>query len=67
MNYDQAIIRASSHFLTKSLPEEWVDWDEDQVDNFLEQYAMLDMVWDVADLWDCIETLAYDFIELTKE
>ena len=67
MNYDQAITRASSHFLRKSLPEECGEWEEEELNEYLEYYAMLGMDWDVVDLWDCIETLAYDFMELTKE
>ena len=67
MNYEQAIIRASSHFLTKQLPEEWVGWEDEQIENFLEKHMMLDMEWDIVDLWDCIETLSDDFVELTEE
>ena len=67
MKYDQAIIRASSHFLTKQLPEDWVEWEQEWVDNFLENHMMLGMAWDIVDLWDCIETLANDFVELTEE
>jgi hypothetical protein len=64
MNYDQAIIKASCHFLTQELPEEWVEWSRGQLNDFLEKHAILDMAWDIADLWDCIETLAYEFIEM---
>ena len=63
MNYEQAIIK---HPLTsdKTITEEWVEWDNEQIDNFLENHMIHDLSWDIVDLWDCIETLAYDFIEM---
>ena len=67
MTYDQAIIRASAHFLTQSLPPESGEWDDRQIDAWLEDHALLGLPWDIADLWDCIDTLAEDYIKLTTK
>ena len=58
----EAYIFASGHYLTNHLPENWEDWSEEKLHNFLE-----DNVWEPFELytcthkvWEYIETLARD-------
>ena len=64
VHYHESIIWASAHYLAEQLPEEYVDWEEQKLDDFLR-----DNVWqpfeyyDVNFVWECIIGLAYDFRE----
>ena len=39
MERNDLIARLSGHFLTEQLPKDWVLWEGEQVDAFLEQHA----------------------------
>jgi len=59
---NESIIWASGHFLCSHFPEEFADWDEEQINQF-----MMENVWEpfegysIDTVWENIESLAYDF------
>tara|TARA_R100001594_G_scaffold140936_1_gene186423 strand:+ start:346 stop:591 length:246 start_codon:yes stop_codon:yes gene_type:complete len=59
---NEALIWASGHFLCEHFPEDFINWEEEQVDRFI-----LDNVWQpfegysAEDVWENIDNLAYDF------
>ena len=59
---NEALIWASGHFLCEHFPEDFVNWEEEQVDRFI-----LDNVWQpfegysAEDVWENIDNLACDF------
>ena len=59
---NEALIWASGHFLCEHFPEDFVNWEEEQVDRFI-----LDNVWQpfegysAEDVWEIIDSLASDF------
>ena len=59
---NEALIWASGHFLCEHLPEDFINWEEEQVDRFI-----LDNVWQpfegypAEDVWEIIDSLASDF------
>tara|TARA_R100000231_G_scaffold28172_1_gene24967 strand:- start:408 stop:653 length:246 start_codon:yes stop_codon:yes gene_type:complete len=59
---NEALIWASGHFLCEQFPEDFINWEEEQVDKFI-----LDNVWQpfegysAEDVWENIDNLAYDF------
>ena len=59
---NEALIWASGHFLCEHFPEDFINWEEEQVDKFI-----LDNVWQpfegysAKDVWENIDNLAYDF------
>tara|TARA_R100000664_G_scaffold25587_1_gene35610 strand:+ start:542 stop:787 length:246 start_codon:yes stop_codon:yes gene_type:complete len=59
---NEALIWASGHFLCEHFPEDFINWEEEQVDKFI-----LDNVWQpfegysAEDVWENIDNLAYDF------
>ena len=61
---NEALIWASGHFLTNHFPEDFKDWEEEQVYEFI-----LDNVWQpfegysAEDVWENIDNLACDFKE----
>jgi len=60
----ESIIWASGHYLTEKLPEEYVDWEDQKLDDYIR-----DNVWqpfedyEVSFIGECIVELAYDFRE----
>ena len=61
----ESIIWASGHYLTNHLPNNYDEWEEEELDRFLEDNA-----WEMVEraspkyIWEYIKNLAYDF-ELT--
>ena len=59
---NEALIWASGHFLCEHFPEDFINWEEEQVDRFI-----LDNVWQpfegysAEDVWEIIDSLASDF------
>tara|TARA_R100000773_G_C4143044_1_gene68551 strand:- start:280 stop:525 length:246 start_codon:yes stop_codon:yes gene_type:complete len=59
---NEALIWASGHFLCEHFPEDFINWEEEQVDKFI-----LDNVWQpfegysAEDVWEIIDSLASDF------
>jgi len=58
----ESIIWASGHYLTNHLPNDYDEWEEEELDKFLEDNA-----WEMVEgaspkyIWEYIENLAYDF------
>ena len=58
----EALIWASGHYLCENFPEDFKDWEEEQVNEFI-----LDNVWQpfegysAEDVWENIDNLASDF------
>ena len=58
----EALIWASGHYLCEHFPEDFKDWEEEQVNEFI-----LDNVWQpfegysAEDVWENIDNLACDF------
>jgi len=58
----ESIIWASGHYLTEHLPEEYDDWEEEKLDEYLTSNAWQPFEYDEADsIWEFITGLAYDF------
>ena len=61
MTYSELVVRVSAHFLTKPLPDNWMDLEPDDLDQFMQDYA-----WepfenkDTDDVLFIIESLAQD-------
>lgn len=68
MTYDQALRRASGHYLYKHLPEEWNQWQGDKLDKFIDKYKC-ELVENqpIHTIYEYIETLAIDFIKAIRE
>jgi hypothetical protein len=62
MNMKNAIIKASGHFLTEHLPENWQDMTEEDINQFMKDHTWerLEGV-DLDEVWGHIEILAMDF------
>ena len=55
----QDLIFASSYYLFESLPNEFVDWKEDKLNEWIEEHAWQPFeFWKGEDLWMEIEKLA---------
>jgi len=58
----ESIIWASGHYLTEHLPDEYDEWKEKELDEYI-----LDFIWQPFEyysadqVWENIENLAYDF------
>ena len=58
----ESIIWASGHYLTEHLPEEYEDWKEEKLDEYLTSNAWQPFQYNEADsIWEFITGLAYDF------
>ena len=58
----ESIIWASGHYLTEHLPEEYDDWEEEKLDEYLTSNAWQPFEYDEADsIWEFITGLACDF------
>ena len=68
MNKTQAIIRASAHYLTDPIPEEFFDWDYNKQNDFLQDYAW-EPFEDCAgeELYRRIDNLALDMMNIAHE
>ena len=68
MTYEKIFARMSGHFLAAHLPDDWHEWEEEK----LEQY-MLDNhwepfeYWDVHDMYELIDGLTVDVIDLMSK
>ena len=48
--HDRLFIRMSAHFLTKKLPDEAIDWDEDEIEEFVERHVWEPLEYTSADI-----------------
>lgn len=68
MNKTQALIRASAHYLTDPIPEEFFDWDHNKQNLFLEDYAWEPFeACDGEELYQHIDHLALDMMNIADE
>tara|TARA_B100000035_G_C20725950_1_gene433343 strand:+ start:234 stop:512 length:279 start_codon:yes stop_codon:yes gene_type:complete len=49
--HDRLFIHMSANYLTERLPDEAIDWDEDQIEEFIERHA-----------WEPLEYLSADCV-----
>lgn len=68
MTYQEALRRASGHYLCRHLPKSWGDWEMDKVDKFIDRWKC-ELVEDqpVSVVYEYIETLAIDMLRIIKE
>jgi hypothetical protein len=68
LTYENATILASGHYLCKSLPAGWEDWEDEKKDKFVEENAWQPFeYWDAKELWREISQLSDDFIKVAKQ
>ena len=65
---DEIFARMSGHYLTRFLPSEWVDWDDDQVEEFFIEHAWEPLEnWPVNEVFSQISSVTDDVIRLLEE
>lgn len=65
---DEIFARMSGHYLTSFLPPEWVDWDDDQVEEFFIEHAWEPLEdWPVDEVFSQISSVTDDVIRLLEE
>lgn len=68
INRDEIFARMSGHYLTSFLPPEWVDWDDDQVEEFFIEHAWEPLEnWPVNEVFSQISSVTDDVIRLLEE
>ena len=61
------IARASSHFLCESLPDNWQEMSDDELDQFLTTYAWEPFeYWPTDDVWELIDSLALEIQNIVE-
>ncbi len=61
------IARASAHFLTERLPDNWQDMSDPAVDQFMINHAWEPFErWDIQDVWELIEQIAMEFYNIEE-
>ena len=64
----QDLIFASSYYLFETLPNHFIDWEEDKLNEWIEEHAWQPFEnWEGEDLWIEIEKLADGVREYIKE
>lgn len=68
MTYEQALSRASGHYLCRHLPEDWEKWDQTKIDRFISKWKC-ELVEDIPIevVFEYIETLAIDMLRLLNQ
>lgn len=67
MKKENALILASTYYLCDALPETFVDFDADELEQFLEANAWQPFECFVAaDIWELISDLADEFVRVSK-
>lgn len=65
ISWEKFVSKASSHFLVVPLPEEFLEWEEEKIDNFIDTNKTY---WfkncDANDLYEIIEVLALEMLYL---
>ena len=62
MEYKEAMIWASAHYLTESFPKDWDYLDDDQIKSYIKEHEWEPLErWDATEILECIEALASDF------
>ena len=67
MKKENAIILASTYYLCDDLPETFVEFNADELDQFLEANAWQPFEnYSAADIWEYINDLADEFVRVSK-
>lgn len=67
MEKEDALILASRYYLCEELPETYVDFDADKLDQFIESNAWQPFeFYPAVDIWDLINDLADEFVRVSK-
>jgi hypothetical protein len=68
MTYEQALSRASGHYLCRHLPTDWAKWDQTKIDRFISKWKS-ELIEDqpIEVIHEYIETLALDMLRLLNE
>ena len=65
---NEAMIRASGHFLTNEFPVDWQDMTEEELLKFIDENQWQHFEgYDAVYVWEHIENLAQDFISFAKK
>lgn len=65
---DEIFARMSGYYLTSFLPPEWVDWDDEQIDEFFEEHAWEPFEhWPVDEVFSQISSVTDEVIRLLEE
>lgn len=68
MTKEQALIRASAHYLTEPIPEDFFDWNEQKQNTFLTLNAWQPFEeYPPEDIYQCIDDLALDMMNIACE
>jgi len=68
MNIKKAYEIAAGNYLTKDLPKDWEEMEEEEFNRFIEDNKWEPFAnWDAHQVWESIDTLANEIIEATKE
>tara|TARA_R110001632_G_scaffold211042_1_gene336359 strand:- start:372 stop:626 length:255 start_codon:yes stop_codon:yes gene_type:complete len=66
--HDRLFIHMSANYLTEKLPDEAIDWDEDQIEEFVESHAWEPLEYMAADcVVDMIESAVFASQEFFKQ
>ena len=61
-------IKASGEVLTEYLPEDWQDWEDEKLNEWVEKHAWEPYEWWTAEqLWDQIVSVSYIMLEIHIE
>ena len=67
MTKTQAYIRASKFYLSEELPSDFFELDEQEVTDFIQDNAWQPFEqWEPHGIWDLIEDLASEFLEVSN-
>ena len=67
MTKEQAISRASTHYLTTQIPEEFFGWDEEKQNTFLNAHAWEPFKdYPPEDIYEYIDNLALDMMKIAR-
>ena len=65
---DEIFARLSGYYLTSFLPPEWVDWDDEQIDEFFEEHVWEPFEhWPTDEVFSQISSLTDEVIRLLEE
>tara|TARA_S200002703_G_scaffold66402_1_gene57600 strand:+ start:246 stop:488 length:243 start_codon:yes stop_codon:yes gene_type:complete len=65
---DRLFISMSAHFLTEQLPDEAIDWDEDQIEKFCEDHVWQPLEYvPVDEVVEMIESAAHHAFEFFRK
>tara|TARA_R110000772_G_scaffold93212_2_gene190471 strand:- start:82 stop:315 length:234 start_codon:yes stop_codon:yes gene_type:complete len=68
MNKTEAYIKASRFYLTYELPSDLFELNEQEVTDFIQESKWQPLEdWSTSSIWDCIESLAIEFLEVSNQ